>query len=172
MSIPLIVLLAAAALGSLLLNHNSRLSGLRSTNNGFADATEVTTRAVRVDAFRLLRQAPFDREVSAPFAIVVEFERGDGSVLEQVLLRVPDETRPAISRGILISPGETFVVAGDRNGRVVAGIGHIAPTSLTGDWRRFVADRLGPERPAQEHPIEDLPRRESELLQIMAPRRP
>ena len=169
MSIPLIVLLAAAALGSLLLNHNLRLSGSRSTNNGFADATEVTT---RVDAFRLLRQAPFDREVPAPFAIVVEFERGDGSVLEQVLPCVPDETRPSISRGILIGPGETFVVAGDRNGRVVAGIGHIAPTSLTGDWRRFVADRLGPERPAQEHPIEDLPRRESELLQIMAPRRP
>jgi signal transduction histidine kinase len=158
-SIPLIVLLAAAALGSLLLNHNSRLSGSRSTNAGLADATAVAARAIRVDAFALLRQPASGGEVPAPFAIVVDFERGDRGVLEQVLPRVPGEARPAISRSVLVGPGETVVAgplidvetgyadlvfaAGDRDGRVVAGIVHIAPTSLAGDWRRFVADRLG-----------------------------
>ncbi len=158
-SIPLVVLLAAAAFGSLLLNHNSRLGGSRSTNDGLADATAVAARAIRVDAFALLRQAPSGGEVPAPFAIVVDFERGDRSALVPILPRVPTEVRPAISRVVLAGPGETLVAgplidvetgyadlvfaAGGRDGRVTAGIVHIAPTSLANDWRRFVADRLG-----------------------------
>lgn len=108
-SIPLIVLLALAAVGSLWLNRNARLQNESATNSALAVATATAVRAIETDVAEALLRAGPDGRVPDPFESVVRFERRSGREL-RVLLPPLAEGGPAeLRRMVLTGPGEVYV---------------------------------------------------------------